>query len=57
MGPGLETIWRELDTLQQAAIAEAVHITGGGDNPDQFYAKYGDYPNSIALSARWVNSL
>lgn len=44
LGPGLEKLWQELDTLQQAAVAEAVHITGGEYNREQFHAKYGGYP-------------
>ena len=44
LGPGLKKLWNDLDTLQQAAVAEAAHITDGHYYSAQFWAKYGDYP-------------
>ena len=43
-GPGLEKCWQDLDQLQQAAVAEAVYVTGGIYQPEQFRAKYGKSP-------------
>ncbi len=42
--PNLKKLWKDLDDLQQAAVAEAVHITGGRYLPEQFRAKYGQLP-------------
>ncbi len=42
--PNLKKLWKELDELQQAAIAEAVHITDGRYLPAQFQSKYGELP-------------
>ncbi|MEM9157105.1 MAG: hypothetical protein AAGB13_19050, partial [Cyanobacteria bacterium P01_F01_bin.33] len=44
LGPGIKTLWGDLDHLQQAAIAEAVHRTKGEYRPEQFLAKYGALP-------------
>jgi hypothetical protein len=44
-GDGLEKVWSELDKLQQAAIAEAVHSDRSRYEPEQFIAKYGQEPN------------
>ncbi len=43
-GPGLKKCWQDLDQLQQAAVAEAVHVTDGVYQPEQFRAKYGKSP-------------
>jgi hypothetical protein len=43
-GSGLKQLWQELDALQQAAVAEAVHITHGEYQAEQFRAKYGQSP-------------
>ncbi|MEM8805117.1 MAG: hypothetical protein AAGF01_03605 [Cyanobacteria bacterium P01_G01_bin.38] len=48
-GPGLKKSWQGLDELQQAAVAEAVYVTGGFYLSDQFQAKYGQSPE-------WRNS-
>ncbi len=44
LGSGTKKLWKDLDNLQQAAIAEAVHVTGGLYQGKQFQAKYGDVP-------------
>ncbi|MEO1134571.1 MAG: hypothetical protein AAFX40_17955, partial [Cyanobacteria bacterium J06639_1] len=44
LGSGIKTLWGDLDDLQQAAIAEAVHLTKGEYRPEQFQAKYGALP-------------
>src|SRR5512143_2615196 len=44
-GDKLKTLWRRLDTLQQAAIAETVYNQDGYFRLDQFSAKYGKAPN------------
>ncbi len=44
LGPGLKKLWQELDQLQQAAVAEAVYLTGGRHQAEQFQAKYGSLP-------------
>ncbi len=44
-GDKLKALWRQLDTLQQAAIAETVYSQDGYFRPDQFSAKYGKAPN------------
>lgn len=42
--PNLKKLWKELNELQQAAVAEAVHVTEGLYLPEQFRAKYGKLP-------------
>ena len=44
-GDKLKTLWRRLDTLQQAAIAETVYSQDGYFRSDQFSAKYGKAPS------------
>jgi hypothetical protein len=44
LGPGLKTQWQDLDELQQAAVAEALYLTGGHHEAEQFKAKYGALP-------------
>ncbi|MEM9219673.1 MAG: hypothetical protein AAGD25_35765 [Cyanobacteria bacterium P01_F01_bin.150] len=44
-GPGLKKLWNDLDTLQKAAVAEAAHNTDGHYYSEQFWAKYGGYPD------------
>lgn len=44
LGPGLKTQWQDLDELQQAAVAEALYLTGGRHEAEQFKAKYGALP-------------
>ncbi|KPQ38627.1 MAG: Helicase conserved C-terminal domain [Phormidium sp. OSCR] len=44
LGPGLTKLWQELDELQQAAVAEAIYLTGGRHQAEQFQAKYGALP-------------
>ncbi|NCJ06533.1 hypothetical protein GS597_08430 [Synechococcales cyanobacterium C] len=44
LGAGLNTLWQELDQRQQAAVAEAVYLTGGRHQAEQFRAKYGALP-------------
>jgi hypothetical protein len=44
LGPGLKTLWQDLDELQQAAVAEALYLTGGRHEAGQFKAKYGALP-------------
>ena len=44
MAQGLKKCWQELDQIQQAAVAEAVYVTGGVYQPAQFRAKYGQSP-------------
>lgn len=44
LGPGLKKLWQELDQLQQAAVAEAVYLTEGRHQAEQFQAKYGSLP-------------
>lgn len=44
LGAGLKNLWNELDELQKAAVAEAVYITDGEFQPEQFQAKYGALP-------------
>lgn len=41
---GLETLWAVLDTLQQAAVAEATHHARGEYSQQRFRAKYGKGP-------------
>lgn len=40
LGPKLQSIWLKLDTLQSAAVAEAVHHPQGEFSPQRFRAKY-----------------
>jgi Helicase conserved C-terminal domain len=44
-GDDLKPLWSELDELQQAAVAEAVHSERSRYEPDQFVAKYGKAPD------------
>jgi hypothetical protein len=45
LGPGLKTLWQDLDELQQAAVAEALYLTGAvATRQEQFKAKYGALP-------------
>ena len=43
-GDGLKTIWNSLNRLQQAAVAEAVYVTEGVFEGEEFRAKYGQLP-------------
>lgn len=43
-GDGLEAAWEELDTVQQAAVAEVVHSDTSLFDDDRFFAKYADSP-------------
>ena len=43
--PKLKKIWKDLNDLQQAAIAEAIYTTSGRYLPEQFRAKYGQLPD------------
>jgi len=45
IGENLRQLWRELDQLQQAAVAETVHSPDGFFNATRFYAKYLAEPN------------
>lgn len=45
LGPGLEDQWDSLDSLQQAAIAEATYSPDGRHQAELFHAKYGDLPH------------
>ena len=44
-GDRLQTLWRQLDKLQQAAVAETVHSPDTLYHGDRFVAKYGGLPN------------
>jgi hypothetical protein len=44
-GARLETVWRGLDELQRAAVAEVVHSTSTRFDAGRFFAKYGREPN------------
>lgn len=44
-GVKLQKIWRQLDELQKAAVAEVVHSSGNDYRADAFVAKYGQNPN------------
>src|SRR5579863_2405645 len=44
-GETLQELWRKLDRIEQAAIAEAVHATGGRFLDMKFKAKYGESPS------------
>jgi hypothetical protein len=41
----LEKIWRQLDQLQKAAVAEVVHSDDNNYRDESFVAKYGQQPN------------
>jgi len=43
-GDRLQTVWRTLDELQRAAVAEVVHSEGTYFRADRFRAKYGSDP-------------
>jgi hypothetical protein len=43
-GNGLQTVWRGLDELQRAAVAEVVHSEEDYFQPNLFHAKYGRHP-------------
>ena len=51
--PKLKKIWKDLNELQQAAIAEAVHVNEGYYLPEQFSAKYGDLPEWESRNNRY----
>ncbi|MEE3715402.1 hypothetical protein V2H45_01430 [Tumidithrix elongata RA019] len=44
-GKKLQSLWSQLDKLQQAAIAEVVHSSSPFYQHDAFVAKYGEAPN------------
>ena len=44
-GEGLQLVWRSMDKLQQAAVAEVVHSDGTKLHPERFKAKYGNTPD------------
>jgi hypothetical protein len=44
-GKNLHAVWKNLDSLQQTAVAEAVFSENGQFQSDQFQAKYGNQPN------------
>ncbi|MEL6137132.1 MAG: hypothetical protein AAFR42_06960 [Cyanobacteria bacterium J06628_6] len=44
-GKSLKTLWKSLDDIQQAAVAEAVHNTHGHHDGEAFLAKYGQAPD------------
>lgn len=44
-GEKLQSLWRKLDSLQQAAVAEVVHSQGCKFEAGRFQAKYGELPN------------
>jgi hypothetical protein len=50
-GDGLRSVWRSLDELQQAAVAEVVHSRGTSFAAERFRAKYGRDPSWGALTA------
>ncbi|MBD2436442.1 helicase-associated domain-containing protein [Nostoc sp. FACHB-110] len=45
VGENLQQLWRELDHLQQKAVAETIYNTDGLFNATSFYAKYLEEPN------------
>ncbi|MEM9092573.1 MAG: hypothetical protein AAGC93_28055 [Cyanobacteria bacterium P01_F01_bin.53] len=51
--PKLKKIWKDLNELQQAAIAEAVHVNEGYYLPEQFQAKYNDLPEWESRTNRY----
>ena len=44
LGTGLKPIWSQLDAMQSAAVAEAVHHPQGEHSPQRFQAKYRHEP-------------
>ncbi|MEM9451540.1 MAG: hypothetical protein AAGA75_23820 [Cyanobacteria bacterium P01_E01_bin.6] len=54
LGSGLKKLWNDLDTLQQAAVAEAVYLTDGHYYPEQFQAKYSSYPDWSSRSSSYI---
>ena len=44
-GNKLEVLWKKLDSLQQAAVAEIVHSPDSHFDVNRFRAKYGDLPD------------
>ena len=44
-GKPLKKLWQGLTEIQQAVVAEAVHVTDGTYNAGSFIAKYGQKPN------------
>lgn len=44
-GKNLKQVWEQLDELQQAAVAEVIHGSDDGYDPDFFVAKYGEEPD------------
>ncbi|NJM97483.1 MAG: hypothetical protein HC800_10195 [Phormidesmis sp. RL_2_1] len=51
--PKLKKIWKDLNELQQAVIAEAVHVNEGYYLPEQFQAKYDDLPEWESRTNRY----
>lgn len=50
---GVQTIWQQLDTLQQAAIAETLYAPTGYFDEQKFQAKYGELPDFGTTSNRY----
>ncbi len=44
-GKFLQSLWQQLDSLQQAAVAEVVHSMDSQFDASRFQAKYGALPN------------
>jgi len=44
-GETLQTLWSQLDELQQAVVSEVVHSDNSRYQSEQFVAKYGQLPN------------
>lgn len=44
-GKSLKKLWQGLTEIQQAVVAEAVHVTDGTHDAGAFIAKYGQKPN------------
>lgn len=44
LGASLVELWKRLGSLEQSAIAEAVHAAEGVFDPGAFHAKYGQHP-------------
>ncbi|MDB6040145.1 MAG: hypothetical protein JWM99_3986, partial [Verrucomicrobiales bacterium] len=44
LGPGAMEVWSRLSSLEQSAVAEAVHDPDGSFNQEAFRAKYGKLP-------------
>ena len=51
-GAKLQSIWLKLDTLQAAAVAEAVHHPQGEFSPQRFRAKYQGDPSFEVAGAK-----